>query len=360
MKTNRMKLFLALALLAVLLSACGGTPAAATWPGLAADGNAAYLANGSVVHAIRLSDGEELWSFPEKPSAKLIFYANPVFTPDGQIIVGSSGSDHTLFFLDPDTGRETWSFTGASNHWVASPLVVDNLVYAPNADGTLYIFDLSIKGEDKLSGSVKLDGRLWAQPATDGNLIFVTSLEHKVFAVDPKTRTVAWKAELDGAIPGSPLAADGTLYVGSLGAALEAIDIATHQTIWSAATQGWLWGGPTLNDGILYFGDLDGNFYAIDSANGKPAAETTQPDGGILSSPLFWNGQIIFVTENGTVYSLTPGESPQSMEKLNGKLYTAPVTAGDLLLIAPFQGDYLLVALDKEGKEEWHYPTDKK
>jgi hypothetical protein len=48
------------------------------------------------------------------------------------------------------------------------------------------------------------------------------------------------------------------------------------------------------------------------------------------------------------------------MEKLNGKLYTAPVSAGNLLLIAPFQGDFLLVALDMDGKEEWHYPMAQK
>jgi len=360
MKTNRMILFLALALLAALLSACGGSPVATTWPGLAASEQTAYLANGSVVLAIRLSDGEELWSFPENPGAKLIFYSNPVFTSDGQLLVGSSGADHTLFRLDPETGNETWSFSGADNHWVASPLVVGEIVYAPNTDGTLYIFDMSIEEADKLTGTVELGGRFWAQPATDGTLLFLTSLDHKVFAVDPQKKTIVWEVELDGAIAGSPLAADGKLYVGSFGTTLEAIDIATHKIVWTAPTEGWLWGGPVLDGGTLYFGDLDGNFYAINSADGKPAADSTKPDGAILAAPLFLDGQVIFVTENGTVYSLTLGEDPHSMEKLDGKLYTAPVTAGNLILIAPFQGEFLLVALDMDGKEEWHYPMEQK
>jgi hypothetical protein len=71
MKTNRLLLFLALALMAALLSACGGSPVATTWPGLAASEEAAYLANGSVIYAVRLSDGEELWRFPEKPRLHL-------------------------------------------------------------------------------------------------------------------------------------------------------------------------------------------------------------------------------------------------------------------------------------------------
>lgn len=356
MKTKRLLLFLALTFLALTLSACGGTPTAATWPGLAASGDAAYLANGSIVYAIRLSDGQQLWSFPEKPSTKLIFYANPVLTADGQLLVGSSGGDRSLFLVDAATGKSTWSFSDAKDHWVASPLVVGDLVYAPNADGNLYIFDLTIPGNDKLTGTVQLEGRLWAQPTTDGQLIFVTSLNHKVFAVDPQKKAVAWSLDLDGAAAGSALAADGKLYIGSFGTSLVAIDIATHQTVWSVPTESWMWDGPALNDGILYFGDLNGNFYSINAADGKPAADSIKPDGAILASPVIFGGNIVFVTENGTVYSMEPGTAPLSLEQLEAKIYTAPVAAGNLILIAPFQSKTsLLVALDKDGKQAWSF-----
>ncbi|HSQ39890.1 MAG TPA: PQQ-binding-like beta-propeller repeat protein [Anaerolineales bacterium] len=357
MKTNRLLLFLALALLTLTLSACGGVPTATTWPGLAADENAAYLANGSIVYAVRLSDGEQLWSFPEKPGVKLIFYANPVLTSDGQLLIGSSGSDHSLFLVDAETGKSDWFFNGARDQWVASPLVVGNMVYAPNADGNLYILDLSIPGDDKLTGTVQLEGRLWGQPTTDDNLIFVTSLDHKVFAVDPQKKSVAWSLELDGAVAGSALVADGKLYVGSFGATLQAIDIATHKIAWTASTQSWIWGGPILAGETLYVGDLDGNFYSINTADGKPVADPAKPDGAILASPILVNGKLIFVTESGAVYSIEPGgNNPLSLEKLDAKLYTAPVTAGDLILVAPFQSETsLLVALDKDGKQVWSF-----
>ena len=134
----------------------------------------------------------------------------------------------------PKPANQTGSFSGAKDHWVASPLVVGDMVYAPNADGNLYILDLSIPGDDKLIDTVQLEGRLWGQPTTDGNLIFVTSLDHKVFAVDPQKKSVAWSLELDGAVAGSALVADGKLYVGSFGATLQAIDIATHKIAWTA------------------------------------------------------------------------------------------------------------------------------
>jgi outer membrane protein assembly factor BamB len=365
MKTNRLLLFLALALVATLLSACGGTPPATTWPGLAADSELAYLTNGAIIYAVNLNDGKQSWSFPtaEDNYKNLLFNSTPVFTSDGQLIVGSAGSNTTLFRLDPtaqNAGRVTWTFSGTKGQWVASPLVVGEVVYAPNADGKLYVFDLSRAGDDKLLEVVELGGRLWSQPTTDGELIFVTSLEHHIFAVDAKELTLAWDVELDGAIPGSALPADGVLYVGSYASKLDAIDISTHKPLWSAPTQSQVWGAPMLSGGTLYFGDLDGNFYALNAADGRPAADAIQPDGAVLSTPIVVDGNIIFVTENGAIYSLEAGGKLVSLETIaDSKIYTAPVSSGDLILVAPFQGKSLMVALDKDGRQVWAFVPEK-
>ena len=93
----------------VLLSACaGGAIRGSSWPGLSAEANAAYLADGSLVYAVNLKDGKELWSYPGKRDSKLTFYSTPVITPDGLVIVGSAGSDHSLIALNPtDINPET-------------------------------------------------------------------------------------------------------------------------------------------------------------------------------------------------------------------------------------------------------------
>lgn len=357
MKPNRLILFLALVLLALTLSACGGTPPAATWPGLAADGEAAYLTSGSTIYAVRLSDGGKLWTF--QSSAKSVFYANPAFTSDGQLLVGSAANDHTLFRLDPkasDAGRVTWTFTGAKDHWVAAPLVVGDIVYAPNADGNLYVFDLSIPGDDKLTNTVQLGGKLWSQPVLAGDHIIVPSLDHNVHFLDAKTLKELNTHTLGGAIPGGGAFDEKYLYIGSFDSAMVAMSATDATPGWITPVQSWIWGAPLLVDGTLYFGDLGGTFYVMNAADGKIIA-SFQPDGGILASPIFVDGHIVFVTEGGTVYSLKPGETtPLSLEKLTTKLYTAPVAAGDLILVAPFQSDTsLLIALDKDGKQVWSF-----
>jgi outer membrane protein assembly factor BamB len=362
MKVNRFLLFAALALLAAALSACGGTPAAASWPGLAADDKAAYLANGSVIYAIRIKDGEELWSFPEKPGAKLIFYANPVFTPDGNLLIGSSGADHTLFMLDPETGGEIWSFTEADDQWVASPLIdIDgNMAYAPNADGFLYAFDLSKEGVDKLAWKVNLGGKLWSSPVADGERIYVASLDHHLHAVDIATQEIVWVVELEGASAGAPALADGLIFVGSFGANFNAFHAADGSPAWSVPTKGWVWSGPTLVNSTLYVADLDGNLYTLNPTDGEPLADSIRPNGPILASPTFLHDRLILVTESGTIYAVNAEGKLESLGTLNGKLYTNPVAAGDWILVAPFKGDFLLAAIQQDGAQVWQYPKEEK
>ena len=147
-------LFISMVLLAaVLLSSCAtGALHGTTWAGLAADENTAYLADSSFIYGINLSDGKEVWRFSDKEDSKAQFYSNPVVTPDGLVIIGSAGGTHTLYALVPsDIAVENevkspavkWTFSGAKGPWTASPLVVGDLLFAPNADGNLYVLNLN-------------------------------------------------------------------------------------------------------------------------------------------------------------------------------------------------------------------------
>ncbi|MFO3798045.1 MAG: PQQ-binding-like beta-propeller repeat protein, partial [Anaerolineales bacterium] len=119
---SKVKILLPLILMLFFLSACA-TPASATWSGIYATEEVAYLAAGSYLYAIDLQNGQERWHYPEKATASLQFYAAPLLTSDGQLILGSAGSDNALLSLDAKTGRERWAtpFRGAKDHWIASP-----------------------------------------------------------------------------------------------------------------------------------------------------------------------------------------------------------------------------------------------
>jgi outer membrane protein assembly factor BamB len=352
---------------AFLLSACAGGPQhGGTWPGLTTDGSMVYLADGPFVFAISLGDGREIWRYPGEPNGKLVFYAPPVITPDGLIIVGSAGTDHSLIALNPnDINPETnapveaWKFTSARDYWVAAPLVVNNNLFAVNSDGNLYILDLQDGRSVKDATVVELGGRLWSQPATDGERVYITSLDHSVIAVDANTYKVVWHEELGGAVPGSAvLTEDGSLYVGSLASRLEKFDPATgnHQPVVEA--ENWVWNTPSLDGDTLYFGDVDGNLYSFNTSTGSLNWKPVKPDGPITASPLVRDDHILIATESGSIFALDRDGKVLWSEAIGGKIYTTPVAAGDLTIVASLETEFYLAALDANGRQVWTFTPE--
>ncbi len=371
-------LLLTLVLLsAVLLSACGGAIRGTTWPGLAADETTAYLADLPFVYGINLQDGKETWRFSDRNDNKAQFYAAPVLTPDGLVIVGSSAGEHILYALDPSdlladgdikSPAVEWTFTGATGGWVASPLIVNDMLFAPNADGNLYVLDLNDGQSQKQALQTvllvdpedpdKKPGRLWAQPVTDGERVFVTSLDHSIFAVDLETYEIVWHKDLGAAIPGSPaIGPDGKLYVGSLASKLEQFDPATGQHGSVLDAEYWIWSTPTLDGNALFFGDLKGNFYSFDTTTGA-LNWSVQPDGAITANAILQNDHLLLATESGNIYAIDKDGKTLWFEEVGGKIYTTPVAAGDLILVAPLGAEFYLAALDSTGRQVWTFTPE--
>jgi len=349
------------------LSACSGATLVNSWPGLASDGETAYLASGPYLYAIRINDGKEIWRYPDKTSNGVQFIAQPVLTPDGTLIIGSAGTDHRLVALDTNrldpatnTPMEKWVFSEAKDRWIAGVLVQDDKVFAANTDGTMYVLELeedlsSITGIQK----IELGGPLWSQPVSDGKLVYITSMNHHLHAIDPLTYTSPWPSiDLGGAAPGSPLIGpDGNLYVGSFASKVMKVDPATGNVTPFTTTEGWVWGGAALDGDTLYFGDLEGNLYAFKTSGEQ--VWSIQPDGPLVGSPLVMTEYIVFVTESGTLYAVDQEGKITWQRTIGGKIYTTPVTDNEKILVAPMQAEFALTAHDSNGSQVWVFTPEK-
>jgi outer membrane protein assembly factor BamB len=365
-------LFITMALFAAaLLSGCaGGAVRGVTWPGLAADDNTAYLADGPNVYAINLQDGNELWRYPADRDNNLVFYSTPVITPDGLVIVGSSGKKHSLVALNPTDVTQNanntkspataWTFSEAKDQWVAPPLVVDDKLFAVNSDGYLYVLDLQDgQSTKKAVRAIRIGGRLWAKPTTDGEHVFLTSLDHSVIAVDIETYEVLWNEEIEGAVAGSAvLGPDGMLYAGSFASQLEKIDPASGKREPALKAEYWIWSTPSLDGDTLYFADLNGNVYSFNISTGKLNWPPIKPDGPITASPLIQNDHILIATESGSLFAIDRDGNVLWTQEVGGKIYTTPVAVGDLIIVAPLETDFYLAALDSNGRQVWTFTPE--
>lgn len=354
MKTKHVFVIIFAMTAAILLSGCGTELMGSSWPGLVTDGEVAYLAAGQHVYAVSLSDGREIWRYPEKADNNLLFIAQPAVAEDGTVIVGSGGNDHSLVALDTGSispagvPRVKWTFTAAADRWIGTPLVVGEMVFAPNVDGSLYVLDT----QGSVIETVDLGGPLWSQPVAGESKVYVSSMDHQVYAVDLQSYAAAWTtSDLGGAVPGSPLlGSNGDLFVGTFNSEIVRVNPANGSTSPFVSAANWIWSAPVSDNGTIYFGDLDGFFYAVDSASGD-VLWSIQPDGPIVGSALVMTDFIVFATESGSVYAVDRDGSILWSEPVGGKIYTTPIAGKDRIAVAPTETDFKLVILDTNGNQ---------
>ncbi len=353
MKSKHIQVVSTLLLLSIFISACSSAVYASTgWHGLSAGSDIAYLAAGSQVFAVDLNTGSEKWRYPAKPIGKIAFYANPVLSSDGQLIVPSY--DHKLYSINPANGSENWVFSGSSNRLIASPLVTEKMIYQPSADNHLYAVDLT----GKQMWVQQTGGPLWASPATnpDCGCIYVASMDHTVYSFDATNGTPLWKSpDLGGALVGTPaVSSDGVLYVGTFGKEMIALDATNGAIRWRFTTQDWIWSGPALENNVLYFGDLSGYLYALNASDGTTLWRI-QPQNSIVDTPVVLGDKIYFTTEADTLYTVSTSGDIINTKVIGGIIYSSPVIVGETILVAPTGFDALLVALNQDGNQKWTF-----
>lgn len=352
-------LLLTLTLLTSTLSACSGRFGAGSWPGLSAspDGTTAYLAQQNFVYAIDTDNGALVWKYPAEADKKRTFFSTPVYTPKETLLVGDY--NNTLTSIDPKTGTEIWHFE-TSGRFVGAPLATDDAIYTPVASGDLYALDYN--GQPIWAAPFHSDKAFWATPVLDGDRLYLSGMDHYLYALNTADGSLIWKTLLDGAINSTPLLKDGVLYVGTFANQVVAVDAADGQVQWQTDTDGWVWATPQAFDNLLLVGDVSGTMYALQAADGSVAWKMS-PDGAIVTHVALNAESAYFTTESGTLYALDANTgSPRwqySLEK--GKLYTAPVLANDAVLIAHTESDTLLTSLDAQsGAVRWQFTPSTK
>jgi outer membrane protein assembly factor BamB len=360
MKSSRLLPLFALGFFALFLSACGSV-GPASWPGISVDdsSNTVYVAYNQQLYALQGDNGAERWRFPAKRVSSFSIFAAPELSADGQLLFG--GYDHLFYSIDPTSGQENWIFPnpndinssdkGASNRYIASPLKEGESIFAPNSNGILY----ALSSSGQLLWTFGTDQPMWGQPASDGELVYVTSLDHHLYALNAQSGQQIWGEDLGGTLVGQAVLNEGVLYVGTLNSEVVAIDAANGHVLWRATTDGWVWGSPTYYQGQILVGDLKGKLYALDAASGREVW-SLDTQGAITGGPLVGNDHIYVVNEEGKVLSVSLQGKLEWTKTFVAKLYGSPVAAGDLLMVSEINKDgTIIMALDQNGDLVWSY-----
>jgi outer membrane protein assembly factor BamB len=151
---------------------------------------------------------------------------------DGKVYVGSD--DHNWYCLDAYTGAKIWNFT--TDYLVqSSAAVVNGRVYTGADDGNIYCLNANTGALIwKTPAGGLIDYIIMPQflqsrscPIIVNNLLYVGSLDGKVYCLNTGDGSVKWTYKTGDAIGGSPAYYNGAIYIASTDTYLYALDATT-------------------------------------------------------------------------------------------------------------------------------------
>lgn len=341
-------LYIGLLLFAITLTGCSGNLLGnANWPGISVDEDTVYISLGQYIHAVDAETGDEVCRFPEESERSVNFFAPPLPTDQELVIVGDFNG--TVYGFDSsDNCEERWKEEVSDDFIIGGPVVFNDTVLIPSADGTLYALHFDLNSA-RLSWKFETQSALWSSPLVSGDVIYQSSMDHHVYAINAQNGTQIWEEDVGAAILDTPTEIEDTLLVGTFGNQLIALDKTRGTKKWSFDTEAWVWGNPLVIEDTAYFGDVDGNIYFVNINSGRELMAPEKVDGAITSSPVASEELIYFATEAGTLYARTASNfKPEWAEPIGGGLFVEPIIQNGSIFLSVISEESPLLAIQAD------------
>jgi len=362
MKKNIFGVILLIVIGAAAITGCtSNVGAASSWPGTAVNDDMVVLSYTYQIFALDPQNGTKVWTYPVEADSKIQFYA-PVEFADDLVIAGDYTNN--LYGINATSGLLTWKFSDADSRYVASSLYSGGYIYAPNADGKMYVLDQN----GALQWTFETAGPNWSKPVADDQYVYLASMDHHIYALDHsyttaelQTNDAVWATDLETSIVSDPLLQDGYLYVGTIAGKVFKLDAADGSVVWTYQDDTQVksvWTKPTIVDDALFFATEDGHIFALDVASGEPLwSAPLATDAQIVASAVEINGSVGFGTLAGNLVVVDKEKVTAPSIAKEGSIYSTPYFVDGKLYLTYVGGEKQIYALDENGREFWSFST---
>lgn len=248
----------------------------------------------STLYALNASTGKALWRYMAGP-ANVVVTINAVVMSNG-VIYGSSSdqiSQSYLFAVDAATGAQIWRIQ-VHNQSFTAPQIVNTTLYlaswalkqqgGPDVTDS-YVYAYSASNGSLLWRSDKVGDYIIATPTVVNGVVYCGSRDTFLYAFKADTGKLLRRTHLGGAVFSSPQVDGGVIYVGIIATSsaaavnstidttqpqgtLVAINANTGVQLWQQVIANYQGTPVAVSQATLYVGAADGSIYALNATNG--------------------------------------------------------------------------------------------
>ena len=268
-------------------------------------GRTYVAASDGFFYALDSKTGNEIWSVNTK-SENL---SEPLLDDRSGILYFVS-SANVVYALEADTGRQIWIHTRQDTSQFSirggpRPALKDDHLFVGFSDGSLVSFNAksgSVIWENHLNKNKKFRD-IDSSPLVDGDRIYVSGYDDRLYCLSIQKGDVIWKVETGGY---SPLTIVGTrLFYPTSSGELWALNKENGDKLWNYKLSEGLATQVKPYKGLIVFGESQSSLVFLDPESGKKVGHF-EPGRGILAAPLVdeKKSRVYFISGEANLYAL--------------------------------------------------------
>ena len=250
-------------------------------------------------HMIRVTDDDD---------DRRAIYATPAVYNGVAFVASYDGKIHAISLSD---GSLIDSVTLDSSFIGGISISEDNL-FVVSEVGVLYGYRILVSVEtqkvslEPLWNPILIADGVWSTPLVHGEHIYVTSLDHYIYAIDVVSGEEIWNFDTQGAIVSSPILYQDNLMFGSFDGNFYSLNPDTGKENWIfKGSNHWYWADPVVGydeeTPLVFASSLGGSIYAIQTQTGVQQWESNI-ESVIVGAPAIVKDMLVFGSRDETVY----------------------------------------------------------
>ena len=266
-----------------------------------------------------------------------------------------------VFAIDVLSGKSLGRISNLGKATYCTPLILKS--------GLIVTFD-GDKKKSILSYDIGTGTEIWSRdigmirssPVSYEDNIFVSSIDKKLYKMEPSTGSILWSFTGYGdsiklkSFYTSPSVYDSVVYSGNSNGYMYALGLRNGQTKWKFKTGASINCDASIKDGFVYFGSDDKSFYCI-KPNGTLKWKR-ELGTEFKASCTFYKDMVITAGVNGIIYAMNTEDGNVIWEyRTDGTIWASPVIQKDKIFIGSFDRKLYCINADN-GEKLWHYETE--